>query len=174
MMNRTVFVCVFDKTTKQVLLVLNKHKKSIGKPGKWGLPGGGVEERDRAIENGLDQTITNAVYRELEEETGLFREFVEIKSKISRDAILVEHVVDRSVDRSNRSNKGFHQVVVLYAETKISAAELPVAPAQTCDVGKAEWVPVNKLYDLLKQKKLYYSHYRRIMFFTNHVLKRFS
>lgn len=43
-------------------LILKRHAKDSGQPGKWGLPGGGVED---------DEAPKEAVIRELEEETGI-------------------------------------------------------------------------------------------------------
>lgn len=99
---KTVKVVIVDLRRKLALWVLNKAQeekieegyKIPAKPEGWGLPGGGVEKKDKKInKDGVDITDIQAAKREIREETGLEIELDEYDLKLPEENHDKRHVL---------------------------------------------------------------------------------
>jgi len=155
--SESLFLFLQDQQGR-ILLVLNRkeerirgQKQRFTKPAGWGLPGGSLEPGETEIE---------AVLRELEEETGIPAESIEIDF-LNRDMIYYEAKLD------HEEKYGIHWVFVLYAKLKVSADSLILGPEQEADVEKAVWFSPNNL-----PEGVYRSHRIRIKYFLSKLEKK--
>lgn len=123
-------------------LLATQYSDRTGVPGRWGMPGGGIDE---------DENPIDAVLREVMEET-------------SQEIQLGELVAVQSshwIGRSPRSTiEDFHAVRLIYVATCATPSE-PVVLDHGGTTAAARWVPVSdwesidwtvNWYDLIKQR----------------------
>jgi len=115
----TVDAVVFRKNenNKEVLLI---QRKNFPFEGMWALPGGFVD---------MDETVENAVVRELEEETSL--QFSDLKQLHTFSTI-------------GRDPRGRNISVMFYGVTEMNNSSIKAGD----DAGDARWFAVDQLPDL--------------------------
>jgi 8-oxo-dGTP pyrophosphatase MutT (NUDIX family) len=145
----SVFILLQSIDRKKILLVYNKDEKKLDGKRKtegWGLPGGGVD--DKEIHRGIVE-IKTALRRELKEETGIDLDEVEIADH--RDFFYFE-------DKPDWINKdGISRIVVLVGRLK---KEVELQPQPGADVTEAKWFNLDEIFRL----NIYRSHLRRILY----------
>jgi bifunctional NMN adenylyltransferase/nudix hydrolase len=107
-------------------ILMIQRKDAPGK-GLWALPGGFIEP---------DETIKEAVLRELEEET-----------KIKLQAIILEKAItDQKVyDHPDRSSRG--RTITNVFKFELRHGELPRIKGSS-DASKAKWIPLNEVFTM--------------------------
>ena len=152
-----IFLCEEINGEKHVLLVKNKREgrgkdaQSVKPPG-WGLSGGQVEPDEFGFE-------VNAVLRELQEETGIRKDQVEID--------LTERKSVHWEKKHNLEDKNDdHWVFIFRAHLKVPVELIELNPQKDSDVEEARWWPIDKLPDKkLSGIGIYHSHKQRILDF---------
>ena len=159
MSSASVFIFLSKKINGEnhVLLVKNKREdrekgvRSVKPPG-WGLPGGQVEREEFGFE-------VDAVLRELQEETGIRKNQVEI-DLTERESVHWEN----KYNLEDENDK--HQVFIFRARLKVPVELIKLSPQKDSDVEEARWWPINKLPDKkLSGIGIYHSHKQRILDF---------
>jgi len=171
MSSKSVFVAIVDDLAnpQRFILVLNKAKES-GKYRGLGLPGGGVDQADedeaaeRRAQGEQVSGVNIAVYREVQEETGLTEDQIKIADPMDREDYFHKVIKEK---RQNREGEGLHTIYVLLATLKVEWASVKdLCPQKNQDdTEKAMWVSI-KTEDLKKlmedSPRLYFSHFKRI------------
>lgn len=148
----SIFILLRDESGK-ILLVLNRSEKKEDektKPEGWGLPGGHVDTYEIRSDGYID--LKSAIKRELEEETGLDINNIDLSFNFKNVRLpLFEDKKDWNDKRA------ISRVIVLFGQLK---GLIELAPRPASDIIEARWFNPSEIDNLGPQ--IYKSHRRRI------------